>query len=228
MTTLFVTQRAAPHPAKYSYDILSAAADMLSTYAPPAGRRLRVLDPFAGTGKVYMLQRWLDAEISAIELEPEWAAHDARITVGNALELPYRASYFDAIVTSPTYGNRMADTLLDKYERVTYTSKIGRRLSAGNSGALQWGKQYRDFHVKAWTEAARVLRKGGLFVLNCKNHIRAGKEQHVVEWHIDTLKELGFRFVEQRRVARAGMQYGQNADKRVGFEIVAKLVKERA
>lgn len=228
MTELLTVPNARPHPAKYNDALLAVMADMLSTYSPPNKRRLRLLDPFAGTGKVFTLSHWLDADIEAVELEPEWAAHDARIHVGNALDLPWRSNYFDAIVTSPTYGNRMADGLIDKYERITYASRLGRKLTPGNSGAMQWGEHYRNFHVYAWEEATRVLRQRGLFLLNCKNHIRDGVEQQVTQWHVETLQAQGLRVVEWRKVPAPGMRFGQNADKRIDFEYVVKLTKDYA
>ena len=48
---------------------------------------------------------------------------------------------------------------------------------------MQWGDAYRSFHVKAWREAWRVLRPGGRFVLNIKDHIRNGERMPVTDWH---------------------------------------------
>ena len=49
---------------------------------------------------------------------------------------------FDMVVTSPTYGNRMADhhNAKDGRRRITYTHNLGRTLTPGNSGAMQWGE----------------------------------------------------------------------------------------
>lgn len=44
------------------------------------------------------------------ELEPEWASQcPGPVTMADARRLPYADASFDAIATSPTYGNRMAD-----------------------------------------------------------------------------------------------------------------------
>jgi hypothetical protein len=90
---------------------------------------------------------------------------------------------------------------------------------------MQWGDAYREFHVKAWTEATRVLAPGGTFVLNIKNHIRAGKEQPVTEWHIETLLSLGYQLIEHEKINTPSMRYGQNAEKRIEYESVVKFTK---
>ena len=209
------------HPAKYTDSLLPVMAGMLR------GRR-RILDPFGGTGKVFLLEHWLGAgvEIQAVELEPEFAAVNPRTKVGNALALPWPDGYFDAVNTSPTYGNRMADCLQDNWQRISYTDRLGRKLSPDNSGAMQWGPKYRAFHVAAWTEARRVLQVGGAFVLNIKNHIRAGKVQPVTEWHIEALTALGFRLQRHERVPTPSMRYGANSDKRVEYESVILFTLE--
>ena len=38
-------------------------------------------------------------------------------------------------------------------------------------------------HVAVWTECRRVLKPGGIFVLNVKDHIRKGVLQEVTKWH---------------------------------------------
>ena len=207
------------HPAKYTDALLLTMAQMLK------GRR-RILDPFGGTGKVFLLEAWLGAgvEIQAVEIEPEWAAINQRTTHGNALALPWPAGYFDAVCTSPTYGNHMADAstgMTPKSGHIAkYRAMMGRRLHPDNSGAMGWGDKYRDFHVKAWTEARRVLQPGGAFVINIKDHIRGGVVQPVTEWHVETLQGLGFIEREHRRINTPSMRYGRNSELRVEYESV--------
>lgn len=70
------------HPAKYTDALFPVFIRMLR------GRR-RILDPFGGTGKIFELRHWYpNAQIEAVEIEPEWAALNKRTTLGNALALP--------------------------------------------------------------------------------------------------------------------------------------------
>ena len=82
-------------------------------------------------------------------------------------------------MTSPTYGDRLADhhDARDGSVRHSYKHDLGRDLHPDNSGAMQWGPAYRDFHTAAWVEVRRVLRPGGRFVLNVKDHVRGGVVQ---------------------------------------------------
>lgn len=96
------------HPAAYTDALLPVFACLL-----PRGARL-ILDLFAGTGKVSRLRAWRpDLVTFGAELESEWcsAANAAGCFTPrcSAVALPYPDQAFDVIVTSPAYGNRMAD-----------------------------------------------------------------------------------------------------------------------
>jgi hypothetical protein len=183
----------------------------------------RILNQFAGSGRIYQLRRYCsDLDIIAYELEPEWAAMTRGVRVADALKLPLRDQSVDAIVTSPTYGNRMADHhhARDNSPRHTYTHTLGRELHPRNSGRLQWGEEYRTFHILAWAEAYRVLRPGGLLILNLKDHIRRGETQPVTFWHICAAQELGFRLIDEHCIPLPGQRHGSNAKLRVPYETV--------
>lgn len=222
--TLIDLPPAAPsHPAKYTQALLVTMAKML------AGRQ-RILDPFGGQGGIFQLEHWLPgARFDAVEIEPEWAAKHPKTTLGNALALPWADDTFDAICTSPAYGNRMADRYseTDLSEHLTYAAMLTRQLHPDNGGALQWGAKYRDFHRQVWTETRRVLVEGGAFIINIKDHIRAGALQPVTGWHIECLESLGFALVEHRKIDTPAMRFGRNGELRVPYESVIHFTLER-
>ena len=130
------------HPAKYS-DALMPVFDKI---LPKNGE---ILDCFAGTGKL----RQIRPNAVLLEIEPEWAQINGAI-VGDATNMPFDSELFDAVCTSPTYGNRMADSFIDhkpekQYKRNTYTHCLGRKLSENNSGGMQFGEKYKELHKKA-------------------------------------------------------------------------------
>ena len=223
MTTTLTAPRVR-HPATYSAALLPVFAELLALYECQT-----VLDPMAGTGKIHQLRQWLpNLHTVGIELEPEWATMHPDTQHGNALALPFGDGEFDAVCTSPTYGNRMADhhEARDGSTRHTYRHALGRPLHPDNSGAMPWGEPYRDFHIAAWTEARRVLQHGGLFLLNVKDFYRRGQLVEVTGWHVERLQALGFRLVEWRKVNCPGQRHGANGALRVDFENVIGMRKD--
>lgn len=213
------------HPARFSPKILEAIDRMLM------GGTL--LDPFAGTGVVHELANGRRVVIG-IELEPEWAALHPNTIIGDATFLPIRSRTIDAIATSPTYGNRFADhhNAKDGSLRRSYTHDLGRALHPRNTGAMHWKGpgigEYCRLHIEAWDEAWRVLRRGGRFVLNCKDHYRTvdgvQKLQRVTQWHRRTLIAVGFKEIEVVKIPVGGMRSGENRQ-RVPYESVVLMRK---
>ena len=131
--------------------------------------------------------------------------------MGNALALPFERDSFDFLMTSPSYGNRMADhhNARDDSKRITYRHYYGEDLHDDNSGTMQWGTKYQEFHHAAWTEAMRVLKPGGIFVVNISKHVRGGVVQKVVEWHTMDLLALGLGIEYVERVRTPRMRRGE-------------------
>lgn len=150
-----------------------------------------MLDPMAGVGKSGV------PGLVHSELEPEWAAQcPSPRLVANAVALPFKDASFEAVITSASFGNRMADHhhARDKSLRHTYKHRLGRDPHPDNTGAMHWdrGEAYRQTHRRIWAEVARVLEPGGMLVLNIKDHVRKGELQPVSAWHVCTLRGLGF------------------------------------
>lgn len=247
--------RAVPaHPATWSTPVLGEVARMVVRHhGRPADARL--LDPFAGTGE--KLYRVFPRAVG-VEIEPEWAAVDRRTVCADATALPFRPGSFRLAVSSPAYGNRMADSHdaqercrrcdgtgeianpaptgwptqtcprcggegRNRYVRHTYRHYMGRPLHARNGAAMQWGADYRALHAKAWVQLARVLRPGGVFVLNISDHYRQGRREFVTAWHLRVLDSIGFEIVEAVPVPTRRQRHGANRDRRIGYEVVAAL-----
>jgi len=217
----------ASHPAKFSDPILWEIDELLRYEETARGPIGVILDPFAGVGRVHELARAGRVTLG-VEIEPEWAATHPRTIVGDALDLPFPNASVDAVVTSPTYGNRMADhhNAQDWSGRITYRHRLGCPLHPHNSGQLQWGDRYRNFHLAAWQEVDRVLKPTGLIVLNVSDHIRGGKQIPVAEWHRDTISGMGWQVVNEMKVPTRRMGFGKNRDVRVEYEMIYLFRRE--
>ncbi len=190
-----------------------------------------ILDPFAGTGGVHRLASEKYRTIG-VEIEAPWADTHIMTIQGDALALPFGDHSFDCVITSPVYGNRFSDhhKARDGSLRRSYTHDLQRmtgdperKLHPNNSGTLQWGDSYRDFHERAWTEVLRVLKPGAFFVLNSSDHIRNGEVQPVTDWHFSTASRLGFEIIDCIEVPTPRMRNGANSAARVDHETVACL-----
>lgn len=213
------------HPAKFSKPILDAIREIIAVeverLGPDYPRRPRLLDPFAGVGKIHQLEDVVDTV--GIELEKSWADAHPRTEVGDATDLRFQGGEFDIVGTSCCYGNRMADLYegdAKESQRYTYRISLGHELSFNSAAGMQWGSEYRSFHVAAWREALRVLVEAGLLIVNVSNHVRDDQVQRVVEWHLTTLIELGCSLVEARPVETQRMGNGANRNLRVDAEML--------
>ena len=124
-----------PHPAKFAQAHLDAIVEILGDNPD-----LYVLDPFAGIGTVHQLPY----RTIGVEIEPDWAKQHPDTIVGNAVNTPYDRDTFDAIVTSPCFGNRMAD----HHEAKDDSNQNGYGVQADRV----------DIHLPLHTEKERRLR----------------------------------------------------------------------
>lgn len=191
-----------------------------------------MLDPFAGTGKIGKLKQYgYQGKIYANELEKEWLEINEFncdiLTFQDAEFLDYSNEFFDAVCTSPTYGNRMADyfNAKDGSKRLTYTHCLGHQLTDGNTGKMQWGEEYRVKHEKIYSHLAELLKHNGIFILNIKNHIRNGKEINVKEFHKQCLLSQGLTLKEEKFIETPSLKYGENCNARTKGEYILVFLK---
>lgn len=209
----------AKHPATYTNSFIPIFAELL------IGCK-NVLDIFAGVGKLALIkEHGYTGKVVCNELEPEWAnttTYDVdEWHIGDAASMLWaNDNSFDAICTSPTYGNRMADhhNAKDGSRRITYTHCLGRQLDERNTGRMQWGTEYCKKHIDVYKECKRVLKPDGLMIVNISDHIRQKRVVNVVDWHKSTLFLFGFTPIKYIIIETRRMRYGSNAKSRVPVE----------
>lgn len=221
------------HCAKFSKVIIERIREILDRLSADYNWEPTVLDPFAGVGGIHHL-RHPDTNgdgyhTVGVEIEWEWYA------VGRLYGTMLHADFFEFewdrerwdggpefIVTSCTYGNRFADkhNARDGSRRRSYTHDLGHQLQPNNSGAMQWGKQYRSFHRKAWLKCYQIQDPGGYLVLNVSDHIRGRKVMKVAQWHKEALEDVGYELVEEHAVETQRHRDGANGALRVECEWV--------
>lgn len=192
-----------PHPATYPRAVLDIFDEYLLTGET-------VLDPFAGIGTIHEFRP--RCQTYGIELEEEWASVSEHTVHGDARDVAviFGGATFDAIATSPAYGNRLADAFYNAHDREgrrTYAFDLGRPLSDGNGAGLAFGDEYRELHRDVWAAVVEVLKPGGMFLLNCKDFTRDGKIVPVTGWHVGELVRLGLRVIDIRTLPAAGLPY---------------------
>lgn len=205
------------HPAKFT-DIL------IETIAKHISEGDRVLDPFAGTGKIGMLKSYVpNLIIGANELEPEWLTpneYGCDYLYYQDAEFLNPLENYNVIITSPTYGNRMADNFKasNPQGRITYTHYLGRTLTDGNTGKMHFGKKYQDKHVACFKNLLHLLPKSGKVIINISDFIKQGQIIQVVDWYVEMMESLGMELIDDIPVHTPRMRYGANNNVRVEEE----------
>lgn len=210
------------HPAPYSEGLFPIFADLISSVAVER-QQVKLLDPMCGEGSILDIKQHLPGvafQVHASDLY-RWTYAREGVHVADATSLPHPDSIFDVIVTSPPYGNRMADALSsDGDNRVTYADRRGAEAQPNDVSGMQWGQQYRLTMSTIWAETVRVAKPGALIVVNCKDHIRQARIQPVTEWHLLALTRLGCTITALRFLLTSGVKGIANDSARTGFETV--------
>lgn len=221
----------ADHPAPFSDSIVFELHRLTKTWDGP------ILDPYAGIGRIASLGR---DDTFGIEIEPEFDAAsllpEERRVCGDSRFLGQfiadgRLPQPRAIVTSPDYGNRMADQYLGtpaerdlrertgrKPRRRSYAISLNRRVSEGSGAAHQWGPDYRRCHEAVIDSVTHELEVGAMLALNVSDHYRGTKIQLVTGWWIGMIGRCGWRVLEMVPVETQRFKDGANRELRVENE----------
>jgi hypothetical protein len=223
------------HPAPWSKVDLDLIARLLDEETARVGRRLRVLDPLGGVGRIHDL----NADTVHADLEIRWAACRRPSVQANALHPPWRPGTWDAIVTSVVFGNRMSDhhDNRDSHKacagvgcrgckdtgvspRKTYRAANGGPLHQDNAGRMQFGPAYCDLHERIYATWPSLLAAGGMAIVNASNFYRDHKVVTAAEWHMGALARAGLTLTEVYAVPTPRMRHGQNGGDRFPYEHV--------
>lgn len=214
-----------PHPAKFSNELLPYLAKYAYGF---------VLDPMGGTGKAGLMKK-LNPDILHVtinEIEKEWADQAQsnsvdRVIIGDAKNLK---GAYDCIVTSPPYGNRMADNFKagkpDSMRR-RYAGDLGRNPSEGSVACKHFGKGYEDMMIQIYDSLLRNV-KFDLFILNVSDFIRQFKRVDVCGFYVSYFESRGFHLLSREEVkTRRQKGVGANTHLRVESESVMVFSKDK-
>lgn len=199
------------HPATFSRAILDRLREMLAPERDRVGS-IRVLDPFAGTGGVHELAEE-KVVTYGVEIQPEWAAAHPRTVIGSVLDLDAIFGddlAFDAVVTSPCYGNRMAD----KHQaKDPCRACDGRGLSRAATGDPASCGECGGAGLTRRNTYAHALRRSGVEILHSEENAAimqwgpAYRTFHEQAWQVvdRTLRPEGLVLLNVKNHVRAGV-----------------------
>lgn len=215
----------AKNPAKFTNSILDVIVKKLTEFECQY-----ILDPFAGSGKIGLIKAYVPCVVHCNDIEngwkeeypvDKWYHQDAQF-------LNTEGFLYDAIITSPTYGNRMADhhNAKDASKRITYTHRYGSKLTEGNTGVLHFGSKYQEKHIAIFRHLLTLLKEGSIVMVNVSDFIRKGQVVGVVAWWKEMLEGLGLDFIEEVCIETPRMRFGANSEKRVDRESLLIFKKD--
>ena len=204
------------HFSRYHPKIIEAITERI-------GHSKKILDPMAGTLERLSILERPDMGyhlVHGVEIEHKWVDGypHPRLIQGDARKLPYENAFFDCVIVSPSYGNRDADRTgewWDNDDRKTYAAALRVNPDSASLCVPFDRPEYKLGHALAWAESVRVLKVGGLFVINLKNTIKLGVITRMSQWHRDLLRdELGLKEIDDTAVPTKGRMSGANYDVR--------------
>jgi hypothetical protein len=236
-------------PAKYSEPILEQIALELRARLITAGT---VLDPYAGIGGIHALRELLPGiDTLGVEIEEPFAACHPDTLWGDSRELAKRigdrAGTVTAVVTSPDYGNRLADQYLGSpnekcrrcsgtgttmtagdcgdcggsgkapSKRMGYAIALGRKCDPRSGARYQFGKKYRDLHLGILAAVCETIPAGTLLIYNVSSSIAEKGYRPVMEWWVTEIARRA-DIKALVPVETARLKFGANHDARVPAE----------
>jgi hypothetical protein len=204
-----------PHPAKFSKQLIPYMRDLIPT-------DITILcDPMAGVGRIDQLGDKFTYHLN--EIEPEWANQiDSKhtVTIGDACDYTLPANCM--VVTSPPYGNRMADYFVSPTRpesmKGRYAGALGHRLSDGSAASMKFGNKYQETMTTCYEHIFSQMQTDQLFLLNISNFIALYKEVNVCGFYLDMFTRNGYTLDNMTPVTTPRNTYGANGSLRVAHE----------
>lgn len=148
--------------------------EVLSLYVPKGSR---VADVTYGRGVF-----WKQVDLDAYELE----ASDLK-TGTDCRALPYKAADFDAVVFDPPYMHTPGGTAHNGHQNFEnyYANNEFR-------GEKKYHEAVLDLYFRAASEAWRVLRPNGIYIVKCQDEVCANRQRLTHVEIINELEDRGF------------------------------------
>lgn len=205
------TKHFGKHPAKMNVEL---ARRLVEEYTSPGQR---ILDPMAGCGTVPVVASEMNRQGVGVELEAQYITqHTCR---GDTFALPFRNEQFDAIITSPPYGEaigRAGDRDIQKtiaakhrYEQQRFGKTMTNHAVYGshpkNVGSMPLQSKKRPSFIDSMgtilKEWYRVLAPRGTLIIVIKDQRKGRKRLGLFDmsgFMVQKSSEAGLTFMERR------------------------------